>query len=301
MIRSIRHRLLAALLCALPGLAPFAADPIVVYAVNYPLAWFAERIGGDEVRVVFPAPADVDPAFWQPDSDTVRDFQRADLILLNGADYAKWVAGVSLPRRRLVTTSAPVAERYLSSGTGVVHTHGPAGGDAHAHTGTAFTLWLDPTLAIAQATAIESALARARPASAETFAAARQALEDDLQALDRDLAAAFQALPPGPLLASHPVYQYLARRYAREIDALLWEPDTTPDASGWHELDRLAASGATWMLWEDEPTDATRAGLDERGIGVVVFRPTGNRPAAGDYLDAMRDNVAALAAAAAKN
>ena len=41
--------------------ATFQPD-LVVAAVNYPLAYMAERIGGDEVEVRFPAPPDVDPA-----------------------------------------------------------------------------------------------------------------------------------------------------------------------------------------------------------------------------------------------
>ena len=44
-------------------------DMLVVYAVNYPLAYFAERIGGDLVEVVFPAPVDEDPAFWNPSAE----------------------------------------------------------------------------------------------------------------------------------------------------------------------------------------------------------------------------------------
>ena len=42
-----------------------------VYVVNYPLQYFAERIGGDRVQVTLPAPADVDPAYWSPDAATV--------------------------------------------------------------------------------------------------------------------------------------------------------------------------------------------------------------------------------------
>ena len=34
--------------------------PPRVYAVNYPLTYFAERIGGDRVAVVLPAPAAVE-------------------------------------------------------------------------------------------------------------------------------------------------------------------------------------------------------------------------------------------------
>ena len=41
-----------------------AEDKPVVYTVNYPLQYFAERIAGDLVEVVLPVPADIDPAFW---------------------------------------------------------------------------------------------------------------------------------------------------------------------------------------------------------------------------------------------
>ena len=62
-----------------------AAGPLNVYVVNYPLKDFAERLGGDHVRVAFPVPADVDPAHWNPDLVDIAAFQTADLILLNGA------------------------------------------------------------------------------------------------------------------------------------------------------------------------------------------------------------------------
>ena len=52
--------------------------PLSVYVVNYPLASFAERIGGSAVSVTFPAPADGDPAQWSPDAGTVAGYQGAD-------------------------------------------------------------------------------------------------------------------------------------------------------------------------------------------------------------------------------
>jgi ABC-type Zn uptake system ZnuABC Zn-binding protein ZnuA len=67
-----------------------AAGTLKVYVVNYPLQCFAERIGAGHVNVVFPAPADVDPAYWMPDAKTISDYQQADLILVNGANYAQW-------------------------------------------------------------------------------------------------------------------------------------------------------------------------------------------------------------------
>jgi len=40
-----------------------AAGPLLVYTVNYPLKYFAERIGGEHVRVEFPAPSDNEIGF----------------------------------------------------------------------------------------------------------------------------------------------------------------------------------------------------------------------------------------------
>ncbi len=51
--------------------------------------------------VLFPVPEEVDPAYWKPEAEDVAAYQRADLILLNGASYAKWVDFVKLPRSRL--------------------------------------------------------------------------------------------------------------------------------------------------------------------------------------------------------
>jgi zinc transport system substrate-binding protein len=59
--------------------------PFTVYTVNYPLTYFTERIGGEHARVIFPAPPDVDPAFYAPNTAIVRKYQKADLIILNGA------------------------------------------------------------------------------------------------------------------------------------------------------------------------------------------------------------------------
>jgi zinc transport system substrate-binding protein len=78
-----------------------AAGPLKIYAVNYPLKYFAERIGGMHVKVYFPAPADVDPVYWTPDITSIAANQKADLILLNGAGYAKW-GGLGDARGKLI-------------------------------------------------------------------------------------------------------------------------------------------------------------------------------------------------------
>ena len=128
------------------------ARPLNVYVVNYPLKYFAERIGGDDVKVTLPVPADVDPVYWTPGIADIGAYQQADLILLNGAGYAKWVSKVSLPRSKTVDTSRGFKDQYITVKETMTHSHGAEG--EHAHEGLAFTTWLDLSLAAKQAEAI---------------------------------------------------------------------------------------------------------------------------------------------------
>ncbi len=259
----------------------------LVLTVNYPLAWAAEQLVSDAAEVVFPAPADVDPAFWEPDLDTIAAYQQADLILLNGAGYAKWAARASLPQNRQVDTSAAVTDQYITVQTGPVHSHGPEG--EHSHGELAFTTWLDLNLYQAQVDAIAEALAGLLPDEAAAIGERRAALNAELAALDSELQAIGERLAGAPLLYSHPVYQYLQRRYALNGIALHWEPDQIPTDADWAELEQILSSHpAQLMLWEGEPAEKTLEQLEQRGITIVVFAPMGNTPETGDFLANLR-------------
>jgi zinc transport system substrate-binding protein len=270
---------------------------MTVYTVNYPLAYFAERIGGDTVTVRFPAPSEVDPAFWKPDPEMIAAYQSADLILLNGAGYAGWIGQASLPRRKLVDTSRFFRDAYLPGEETPVHQHGPAG--KHAHGKIAFTTWLDPKQAIAQARAIEAAFAKRLPEEESGYSTRADALVNDLERLDCELTATLGAFSGEPLLASHPVYAYLVRRYGLDLRSVTWEPDLDPGEAGWKALDALLAERpARWLLWEASPAETTVQELKTRGVGVIVFELASNRPVHGDYLSVMNANAESVRHAA---
>ena len=264
-----------------------------VYVVNYPLHYFAERIGGEQVNVVFPAPAGEDPAFWKPDLNTIAAFQAADLILINGAGYAKWLKTASLPKSRMIDTSRRFKADYIEVQDTGTHTHGPTG--EHAHAGTAFTTWLDFRQAAQQARAVMEGLSRLLPDHQDDFEQRYTGLEQDLLALDERLAAIAAGQHAQPLLASHPVYQYLARRYGLNLQSVLWEPDVMPDAEQWEALQSiLQGHAAAWMLWEGDPLPDSVAKLEALGVKSLVFDPCGNTPEQGDFLNVMQQSVARL-------
>jgi len=267
-----------------------AESKVKVYTVNYPLKYFAERIGGELVEVGFPVPKDVDPAFWFPDADIIREYQKSDLILLNGAGYAKWIKKATLPRSKLVNTSKSFKDQYLYIQNSVTHSHGT--GEEHSHGEIAFTTWIDPELAIKQSEEIKNSLIKILPDNNKVFEANFSSLKNDLIKVDNSLKDIFAKYSDKPLIASHPVYQYLQRRYKLNLKSVQWEPDEYPNPEKWLELAKiLKEHPASLMIWEDEPLSETTQKLQEMEIKSVVFNPCGNVPDKGDYLSVMNSNI----------
>jgi zinc transport system substrate-binding protein len=267
-----------------------------IYATSYPLFFIAKRLVEDRADVLFPAPPNEDPAFWRPAKEVVRQYQQADLILLNGAAFDKWVDTTSLPLNTQVDTAASFKGEWIMFPEVITHSHGPKG--AHSHGNIDFNTWLDPLLLIRQVEAVEAAIQRpvVRP-EAELRQRAQQ-LRRDLEGLDAQLRDLSQMLNRQPLLASHPVYGYLARRYRWDLHSVHWEPDEPATAAQWKAFDALRAQHpGSVMLWEEEPLPEVRAELKKRGVRPVVFRTCGNRPPKGDYLQVMQQNLDALRAA----
>ena len=291
---ALKPLLLTATLLAVSVSHAFPKDG-VVYTVNYPLRFFADAIAGDDLDVVFPAPPGVDPADWSPNVDTLLDYQAADLTLLNGAGYAEWTKGVYLARSRLLDTSAGFKDRLIAEESdGAPHVHGPTGAEVQG-AAVAFTTWLDLSLARAQAEVVRDAMVVRWPAHAEAFTERHRQLDADLANLDAKLSDALAPLHSRHVLASHPVYQYLERRYGLDLTSFHWEPDMTPPPEEWAALDALLGQrAATVMLWESEPTQKTRAALQARGLRVAVFPTLSNRPPEGDFVSILRAAIDAL-------
>jgi len=267
----------------------------VVYTVNYPLKYFAERIGSGHIKAVFPS-MEGDPAFWQPNAKAIQAFQKADLILLNGAAYAKWVDMATLPEGTLVNTSIAFKDRYIKLEDAVTHSHGPEG--EHEHTGTAFTTWLDFSLAVEQCQAIRAAFTSLMPDRKEAFQKSCNALATELNALDQMIKNIVAEKKDQPLVASHPVYQYFTRRYGLNMKSVHFEPGEAPDATMWADLEKLLAEHpAKWMIWEGIPMDEVVKRLEEMGIKSLVFDPCGNAPEQGDFSSVMNQNLENLKAA----
>jgi zinc transport system substrate-binding protein len=265
----------------------------VIYSVNYPLAYFATRIAGEDANVVFPAPPNIDPADWNPTPDEVAAFQTADLILLNGPGHTRWVERASLPSRKMLDASASFQDRLIELQDEINHMHGPEG--THVHARTAKTTWLDPLLAIEQARAITEALIQIRPQHSVDFLKRFSALEADLHKLDARFAEAAETIGDAPVLFSHPVYQYFERRYRVNGESVHWEPDAQPTPKMWRELASIRSKHPSQlMVWEAAPREETILRLESLGVSTVVLSPCANSPEGKDWYSVMLEGAERL-------
>lgn len=256
------------------------ADRLKVAAVNYPLAYFAERLGGELVKVEFPAPAGMDPAFWEPDDDALKVFRDADLVLANGADYAMWLMGAGLDEEKVIYTTDAMKDRILFDE------------QAQRNKSHAYTTWLDFEMATAQARAVYEALLGLMPEHKKELNLRFRQLQVELEGLDRRLINYSKSVDDKALVASYPVYQYFARRYHFEAHSLFWKADKIPTEREWKKLIAILKEHRTrTMLWDAEPLPEVRQELESIGLRVIVYDPCGKRPEKGDFMSVMWENV----------
>ncbi|MCH2160487.1 MAG: metal ABC transporter substrate-binding protein [Phycisphaerales bacterium] len=287
MIRTLTTGLLLVVLgCAKAENEPAKPSKTVVVAVNHPLAMFARQIGKNHVEVVMPVPAGKNPAYWRPGPDTIAEIQQADLILLNGADYARWTGTASLPSDRTLVTSDKARDRWIEYET-AGHSHGP--GDVHTHTHTATHTWLDPDIALSQGQAIRDALTNDMPEYQDEFRSNFALLRRYILEESARLETAVNADRERPVFFSSPNYFYLQRRYGINGHAFEWAPNTMPDEEQWTAMETvLETHPARWMIWESAPTPEIAERLRTFGVESVVFEPADTKPEKGDYIDAIR-------------
>jgi len=261
----------------------------------------ARSLAQGAVEVHCPLPEGTDPQFYKPSRADLALYQRARVVLTNGAGFERWLGTASLAPSRLVDTAANFSEPLIEH-KGKTHTHGFEG--EHSHAGTDGHYWLDPLLALVQAQACGAAMTSAFPEHEQTFARGLSQLETDLRALHKRIES---AVPEGTrFLASHPAYNYLARRYGWEVKSLDLDPEQPLSEEQFERLEDLVDSfDPALLLWESEALPETRSALETRlNLRSVVFspaeNPTANVRASGTtFVDILSANVDLLQTALA--
>lgn len=236
----------------------------------YPLAWAAERVGGNAVEVVNLTPPGAEPHDVELSAGDVEAVRDADLVVYG-----------SYPGFQPAVVDA-VAQRSGMS----VDALGP---DSDPH------VWLDPLRFVPLVEEIAAALGRADAAQAPVA---------DLRRLDRQYRNGLADCERRTVVTTHSAFKLLAKRYGLEELSLAGRsPEVEP---GPREVERLVGlvreSGATAVFAEPLVSDrVAKTVAREAGIDIAVLDPieglSEDRIDAGeDYLSVMRQNLETLRA-----
>jgi zinc transport system substrate-binding protein len=274
----------------------------VVMASSYPVAYLAQRLGADDIRVSCPIPDDGDPAAWRPDREQLAEFQRAGLIVINGAGFEAWVQTASLPDSRMVNASQPF-ESDFQTYEDVSHSHGPAGN--HSHSGVDGHTWMDPILAKSMAGAIRDAMKARWPEHASDIEQRFEDLAIDLDALNARLVGVSETLGERCIITNHPAYNYLVARHGWRLSNLDLDPEDELTMDNLRAIeDSIEGEVGPILLWEAPPLPSVKSALNmDYGITSVVYTPaevhTSTHEKRGeDWLKLQNDNVDRLERAA---
>lgn len=264
----------------------------IVFVSNSFLAEVVSGIAGSRVERLYLLPPNQDPTTWKPTTADLENMQRARLLVLNGAEFEPWVAGVALPSSRMLRTANVFLDQWIET-EGVVHSHGPGG--EHSHAGIASTTWLDFELAKLQASAVRERLEQLLPEAADELKKRFEEFKLQLELLDQQMRELAKTVGARPLIASHPFHQYWAKRYGLNVRAVNWDSSEAPDEAALKELQKaLQDFPAELFLWEAEPTGANVEFLKGKGLKSIVFSPAANLPERDSWLEAMKRNLSNL-------
>jgi len=127
-------------------------------------------------------------------------------------------------------------------------------GDGHDHGAFDTHLWLDPQNARAMAAEITTTLVAADPANALTYQANAKALDDRLDALDKEITGIVSPVKDKPFIVFHDAYQYFEHRYhVRVAGSITVSPETIPGAERIAEIHKKVGElGATCVFAEPQ-------------------------------------------------
>ncbi len=257
---------------------------VAVVASVYPLAWAAERIGGDRVAV-----EDLTPPGVEAHDTTLTASQRADI---QTADVVVYLGQIGFQ---------PDVERVVDDAGGRVvdvtaglHIPGPPAGqtfDPH--------VWLDPVYMEGAVRLIAGALNAEGASGAAGFSAGEASTLRDLQGLDASFRAGLEKCAFTTFVATHEAFGYLADRYGlHQLGIEGITPESEPSAARIQQAAQAIAQGRAAPAVFYEGTDAGRrigeSVAADVGVPALPLGTLESAPASGDYLSVMRANLASL-------
>ncbi|WP_308806011.1 metal ABC transporter substrate-binding protein, partial [Atopobium minutum] len=281
-----------------------------VLASFYPIADFAQKIGGDKIEVKTLVPTGTEPHDWEPSTSDMIQFTNAKLLIYNGAGMEHWVddtlksLGDTAPKAIAASEGITLLE---ADKTDPEHEHEDKHDDHDEHEHGAYDphVWLDPKNAKAEMKNIMNALVELDPDNKESYTSNFSKWEAECDKLDSEFSDQLAGVLQKTVVVSHAAFGYLCNEYGLtqysigDIDA-----EAEPDAKRMAEIAEYVKNNKVSTIFSEELVSpkVAKAIAEETGAKMEELNPleglSDDEIAAGeDYFSVMRSNLKKLVGA----
>ncbi|WNM35008.1 metal ABC transporter substrate-binding protein [Streptomyces sp. Li-HN-5-11] len=286
--------------CSTSSAATGNTDKFDVVASFYPMAFLAERIGGNHVHVTSLTQPGQEPHDLEISARQTAMLQESDAVLYlkNLQPSVDDAVAQSEVKTKIDAASLTTEEKHGNEVGGHAASHDTskneelAGLDPH--------VWLDPVRYAQIAEGVGKAFAKGDPAHAADYRKNTAALVKKLDALNARYANGLRNTRTKVFITTHAAFGYLAERYGLTEEAINGlDPDSEPSAARVKDLEQMAkADGVTTVFYETLVSDKTAKTIaGDAHLRTDVLDPIEGITAKSrgtDYFSVMESNLKAL-------
>ncbi|MFJ6984329.1 MULTISPECIES: metal ABC transporter substrate-binding protein [unclassified Streptomyces] len=278
-----------------------------VVASFYPMAYLAQQIGGEHVKVT----SLTEPG-QEPHDLEISARQRAQLEESDAALYLKGLQPTvdeavdqSGLKTKIDAAELTSLEEHGTEVGGHAAEHdehaGEEEGEEHEHEGGKDPhVWLDPVKYAEVAQGVGKAFEKADPDHAADYKKNTADLVARLGALDTEFKTGLASTKTKVFITTHAAFGYLAERYGLIEEAISGlDPESEPSAARVKDLEKMAkADGVTTVFYETLVSDKTAKTIaKDANLGTDVLDPIEgitDKSRGTDYFEVQKANLTAL-------
>ncbi|MBK3625503.1 zinc ABC transporter substrate-binding protein [Streptomyces sp. MBT49] len=245
--------------CSSDSAAAANTDKFDVVASFYPMAFLAERIGGDHVHVTSLTEPGQEPHDLEISAKQTAALQESDAVLYlkNLQPSVDDAVAQSEIKTKIDAASLTTLEKHGNEVGGHAAEHDDheneelAGLDPH--------IWLDPVRYSQVAEGVGKAFEKADPDHAADYRTNTAALVKELGALNTQFVNGLANTKTKVFVTTHAAFGYLAERYGLTEESISGlDPESEPSAARVKDLEKMArADGVTTVFYETLVSDKT--------------------------------------------
>lgn len=263
---------------------------IVLMASFFPLYEFAKEVGKDKVDVSLLVPQGVEPHDWEPSIQDLQRVLKADIVVINGMGFEKWIEDVKKVNSDLVIIDSSVGIRILNDYVNEHDVqHNLPAGDSH--------IWLNPLFAKIQVQNIAKGLKKIDPSNAEFYNNNSENYIKKLDSLDLKIRNELSDCKKD-FIVFHNAFTYFANEYNLNQYTILSsnEPHGEPTSKNLEKIIKLAKEMKISTIFTEEAVDQRTSQViaNELGGRVLTLSPLEVSNSNISYIEKMEENLANL-------